>query len=69
MPDHVTPNDVANMSAGEQIPDNMQEERSEGREFTPPASQEEFGGFMLLLGFLAFFVRFRGYILATSGAF
>lgn len=69
MPDHVTPNDVTQMAAGEQIPEDTQEERSEGREFTPPASQEEFGGFMLLLGFLAFFVRFRGYILATSGAF
>lgn len=42
MPDHVTPNDVAQMAAGEQTPDDTQEERSEGREFTPPASQEEF---------------------------
>lgn len=42
MPDHVTPNDVAQMAAGEQTPDDTQEERSEGRKFTPPASQEEF---------------------------
>ncbi|WP_257720252.1 hypothetical protein [Lawsonella clevelandensis] len=41
MPDHVTPNDVAQMAAGEQTPDNMQEEWSEGREFTPSASQGE----------------------------
>ena len=30
MPDYVTPNDVAQMAAGEQTPDNMQEEWSEG---------------------------------------
>ena len=42
MTDHVTPNDVANMSAGLQEADETQDERSEVKEFTPPASQEEF---------------------------
>ena len=42
MTDHVTPNDVANMSAGLQEADETQDERSEVKEFTPPTSQEEF---------------------------
>ena len=42
MPDHVTPNDVAQMATGDQNADDAQNERSEVKEFTPPASQEEF---------------------------
>ena len=66
MPDHVTPNDVAQMAAGEQTPDNMQEERSEGREFTPSASRGRVRWFYVVAGLPRFFRAFSwlhfGYI-------